>query len=227
MWGYSGVLQSHLSSCNRRAASWCDTSLRFQSRSWYTVRRLFDGTANKFLTKSRDYRREAGRGGGSWSHKTPIAVAHHTTSMCAELCKQADSKHTQHHQFQACSSGQALPLLPLPTASPLSPLFCLIGNYHSRASELCPMANVLPIIRRAWWLLHSSPQSTVPQSKFQCKFHSPRRSWNISSENRPDSNLAHAVSIDDAVVVVVDADLDVLFGCKIFAARPFNKLTRR
>lgn len=161
---------------------------------------------------------EEGRG-GSWSHKTPIAVAHHTTSMCAELCKQADSKHTQHHQFQACSSGQPLPL------PPPSPLFCLIGNYHSRASELCPMANVLPIIRRAWWLLHSSPQS-----RFHCKFHSPRRSWNISSENRPDSNLAHAVSIDDAVVVVVavvDADLDVLFGCKIFAARPFNKLTRR
>lgn len=121
--GYSGVLQSHLSSCNRRAASWCDTSLRFQSRSWYTVRRLFDGTANKFLAKSRAeqrQRRQAGRGRerrGSWSHKTPIAVAHHTTSMCAELCKQADSKHTQHHQFQACSSGQPQSSLP-PSVSP-------------------------------------------------------------------------------------------------------------
>lgn len=58
-----------------------------------------------------------GGSGGSWSHKTPIAVAHHTTSMCAELCKQADSKHTQHHQFQACSSGQAQPSLP-PSVSP-------------------------------------------------------------------------------------------------------------
>lgn len=69
--------------------------------------------------------RKAGREGGNWSHKTPIAVAHHTTSMCAELCKQADSKHTQHHQFQACSSGQALPLLP----SPRFPSLCTVLSY--------------------------------------------------------------------------------------------------
>lgn len=128
----------------------------------------FGASLMALLTNSWPRRRQRGVGGGggrmrtkNWSHKTPIAVAHHTTSMCAELCKQADSKHTQHHQFQACSSGQAVPPLPL-SLCPLPHPFCLIGNYHSRASELCPMANVLPIIRRAWWLLHSSP-SPVPR----------------------------------------------------------------